>query len=139
MRHDLDTAFNLANKFRKMIENHFSQETALPGTNHVRPSSGQCAVASILFARLTGADCLSTEIDGISHWFNRLNINGVNYDIDITADQFGFNPVRIALEGELYPFYKRRNADEINTETLDRALKLAEKTKILQNFRVDLN
>lgn len=49
------------------------------------PSWGQCAVTSLLVQRHLGGELLRTEVNGISHYFNRLPDGQV---IDLTFDQF---------------------------------------------------
>ena len=56
-----------------------------------RPSTGQCAVTSMLVQDVLGGDLVHTTVNGIPHFFNRLPSG---QEIDLTRDQFD-PPLRI--------------------------------------------
>jgi hypothetical protein len=63
---------------------------------------------------------VSAVVDGTSHWFNRLRVEGQDWDFDLTGDQFGLPSVQIAPSGELYPQTRMRRWEELDAETLRR-------------------
>lgn len=112
-------------KLRRKLDGAFSRDTAAAGTVLSVPSAGHCAaVAAVVHAEL-GGQFVSTTIGGRSHWFNRLEDGGLLVDVDLTGDQFGYPRVRIAPVGELYPSSRVRTAQQLDVETLRRALLLA--------------
>jgi len=111
---------------RRGLDSCFSEETAYPGSWDPKlPSKGHCAAVAICVQRLLGGGLVSTKVNGESHWFNRINIPeriGGYIDVDLTADQFGYEPVRVGEAGELYPEITRdRHPSEVKPETIDRA------------------
>jgi hypothetical protein len=120
--------------FRQRIELAFRPDTALPravGHPHqYTPSSGHCAVVSAIVREAFGGDLVSATVQGESHWFNRLQVHGDAFDVDLTGDQFGFPKVRVAPRGSLHEGTKRRMPEELNVETLQRAVTLAERAQL---------
>jgi hypothetical protein len=118
-------------QLRARLEPFFGSDTAAPGTNSSIPSAGHCAaVAAIVQAEL-GGDFVSSIVEGQSHWFNRLEIDKRLCDADITGDQFvGNAPVRIVPAGELYDPTRLRTAEQLNDETLRRAILLAKRARL---------
>lgn len=106
---------------RAQLERAFSLDTAQPGTLVKVPSSGQCAAVAIVLHEMLGGVMVSAIVDGQSHWFNRVCTREGEMDVDVTADQFGFSPVRIARAGELYPATRIRQAEQLSSETRRRA------------------
>lgn len=49
------------------------------------PAWGQCAVTALLVQDLLGGDLLRSTVDGISHYWNRID----GFDLDLTLRQFG--------------------------------------------------
>ncbi len=94
------------------------------GWRNLPPSTGHCAVASILVRSLFGGDFMSARVHGASHWFNSIPINGALYEADITGDQFGLARVRVKLVrgpgDEIYPESRVRHVDDINAGTWSR-------------------
>ncbi len=124
---------SFAKESRAMIEPHFCEETAHPGSwMSELPSSGHCTVASMFLYIFLGARCnfVSTKIHGQSHWWLRCASEYAGAEIDITADQFGQPPVLtcVSFEG-LRPGseVRVRNVMEIHKETRDRFLLLLSK------------
>jgi hypothetical protein len=117
---------------RKDLENIWSQETALPGTTSGIPSAGQCAASSVVIQKYMGGKLASTNIDGISHWFNRL-CSDTEYDVDLTGDQFGYPKIQVAARDTLYPNAKERSLSDVNTETMKRVDILIKRLEVLRS------
>jgi hypothetical protein len=116
-------------RLRKVLEVAFSPETAAPGTptRAGPPSRGHCAAVSAIVWDRFGGELVSATVQGQSHWFNRLNINGRQVDVDLTGDQFGHPAVRFGEPGTLCPGTRTRLPRELREETLRRAVRLAER------------
>lgn len=110
---------------RAKLQPVFAKDTALPGSSETYLVAGHCAAVSIIVRELYGGEFVSTLVDGKSHWFNRLFLDGVPGEVDITADQFGFETVRIGFSSHLYSAPRVRLYMELNAETRRRAAKLA--------------
>jgi hypothetical protein len=110
---------------RGRLEAAFAEDTALPGTNPSRPSSGHCAAVALIVNAALGGEIASTMHQGESHWFNRVATLRGAVDVDLTGDQFGFAPVRIAPIGGLFPEARVRRAVDVRDETIERAVTLA--------------
>lgn len=107
---------------RYEIEYAFAADTASPGSkwNDLRPSTGHCVIAAIIVHRVWGGVYASTISPGASHWFNRLQIAGEYFDVDITGDQFGRPRVQVGHVDLLYPETRTRGEGELHPETWDR-------------------
>jgi hypothetical protein len=115
---------------RSVLDGAFAADTANPGTVPSVPSAGHCAaVAAILYARY-GGHLVSANVEGESHWFNRLPTYSGPMDIDLTADQFGRSRVNFSTAKKLYPRSRQRQADDLLPETVSRAQLLAERAGI---------
>jgi hypothetical protein len=79
-----------------------------------------------------GYSAVSANVNGISHWFNRIQADDQLLDIDLTGDQFGYPAVQIKPAEELYPQTRERSPDELNDETLHRAAVLARRAGLLE-------
>ncbi|MBI3799137.1 MAG: hypothetical protein HY268_19500 [Deltaproteobacteria bacterium] len=110
---------------RTRLDKRFSLDTALNGVQSDVPSAGHCAAASAIVWKTLGGVLVSTSIKGISHWFNRIQVDSQLLDLDITGDQFGYPAIQIKPADELYPYTHERSPDELNDETLHRAALLA--------------
>lgn len=112
----------IAANLRAKLERGFDQDTALPGAWRCEvPSSGQCAAVALIVHDTLGGSLVSAHVNGISHWFNRITTSDGELDIDITADQFGFVPIRIGDPGSLYANERIRSKAELRVETVSRA------------------
>jgi len=69
---------------------------------------------------------ISTYIDGISHWFNEVFIDGVRYQFDLTADQFDLDKVIVGTS-PIHGEYRVRSLEDVNQETFFRTALLADK------------
>jgi hypothetical protein len=68
------------------IRRAWSAETSsAPDWTLMAPSRGQCAVTALLVQDYFGGDLLRAVVDGVSHYWNRINGD----EIDFTRDQFG--------------------------------------------------
>jgi len=68
------------------VSQSWSAETSNNGTGSRQvPSRGQCAVTALVIQDLLDGDILRTEVDGISHYWNRLPDG---HELDLTRDQF---------------------------------------------------
>ena len=118
-------------KLRTRLEKSFSPDTALNGLQSAVPSAGHCAAAAAIVWERLGGSLVSTSIKGMSHWFNRIQVDDQLLDLDITGDQFGYPAVQIKPAEELYPYTRERSPDELNDETLYRAALLARRAGLL--------
>jgi hypothetical protein len=107
---------------REKLEPAFCPATASPSTppGATPSSTGHCAAVAFLLRERFGGQYVSTKVDGVSHWFNRVG----GRDVDLTGDQFGFDRVRVALAGGLHEETRVRRPDEMNTETRARGVLL---------------
>lgn len=69
----------------------FNSKTAMGTWNPNKPSAGHCDVVAMLLQSIYGGKLVTTTINKIDHWFNKIG----NQYVDLTGDQFGLNPVRI--------------------------------------------
>jgi len=119
---------------REQLEAAFSVETAQPRqasrAASLTSSAGQCAAVAILVNRIFGGNYVSTRVEGESHWFNRILFQSNWYDVDITGDQYGLPPVQVSEMGTLYPETRLRLPEEVASETLERADRLALKANL---------
>lgn len=67
---------------------------------------------------------VSAIVDGQSHWYNRLRLDGHTVDIDVTGDQFGREPVQVSIDAPLYPHARVRPPADVNEETRRRSERL---------------
>lgn len=104
-------------ELRTRLDKAFSKETAHPSTNYTAGSSGHCAAVSKIVHDMFGGEFVSARFAGGSHWFNRIG----NFDVDLTGDQYGFDPVRIASAGELYENARVRDSRDMKEETIARS------------------
>lgn len=117
----LSELYLAARELRRRLEPHFCQKLARPGTLPTGvPSKGMCGAVSVAVCYELGAEMVSTTVNGESHWFNRL----YGFDFDLTADQFGMEPVAVAPANELHGPARQRVSTEVADETLARAAKL---------------
>src|SRR6266581_2299338 len=105
-------------ELRARLERAFGPDTAAPGFAGDAPSTGQCAVVSVVVSKLLGAAMVSTKIHGQSHWFNRIGVGAEQYDFDLTGDQYGFPAVRYTHADKLYTRTRVRSHQDVNAETL---------------------
>lgn len=113
---------NLAD-LRRMLEHNWDQATIQPEKeyNPLWPSRGQCASTAVMIWLMWGGKLVSTRFNGQSHWFNRLEWEGVEYDVDLTGDQFGFEAIQILPAGKLYDEVRQRTITEADRDTISRA------------------
>jgi hypothetical protein len=135
---------NMANKFpasnfhaalmalRARLERSFSPDTALHGQQSDILSAGQCAAAAAIIWEMLGGSLVSANVHGVSHWFNRIQIDDQLLDLDLTGDQFGYPAIQIKPAEELYLYTRERSPDELNDETLYRAILLARRAGLLE-------
>ena len=110
---------------RDRLETGFAPDTAAPGFSGTSPSTGHCAAVSTILNEVLGGSLVSAKVSGYSHWFNRVLVSGEDVDLDLTGDQFGFEAIRVARAGALYPGTRVRPFLDLNLETLARARVLA--------------
>lgn len=121
----IESLEDVARGIRSRLELVFSPDTAVPGTTSSEPSAGHCGAVALVVQAALGGDVLSTIYRGESHWFNRFITQGGVVDVDLTGDQFGLAPVRIAQAGALFPDTRVRRIADARNETLERARALA--------------
>lgn len=78
-------------RLARTLREAWSGETSADGNwSPERPSLGQCAVTALVLQDHLGGELLRAEVDGVSHYWNRLP-DGT--EIDLTRDQFArFSP-----------------------------------------------
>jgi len=106
---------------RKMLDEVFAADTAFPNTVYASGSTGHCAAVAIVVNQLFGGGFRSTHINGVSHWYNKIN----DFDVDLTGDQFGLRPVE--MDHCVHPNGCIRAGSELNFETVARAKLLAQR------------
>jgi hypothetical protein len=121
---DTTEVLSLVRVLRDKLESAFSPETAAGKVSEPCPSAGHCAAAALIVQRKLGGELVSSMVDGQSHWFNRIKIGEHTVDIDLTGDQFGFEPIQLSVDKELYPRTRVRTLSEVNEETLRRSKRL---------------
>src|SRR5688572_7073816 len=111
-------------RLKGVLERAFGPDTSLDGYTNDLPSAGQCAAVALVVQRLLGGSLVSAQVQGHSHWFNRVALLGRDFDVDLTGDQFGHESVRVADVGRLYAQTRTRQASDVHRETLNRADRL---------------
>jgi hypothetical protein len=104
---------NKLRDLRKDLEKCFAAETVYFFNEEVT-STGHCAIVAAIIYKRFGGDLVSAYVNGIKHWFNKID----NYYIDLTGDQFGFDPVQI--KKDLYEDCLIREWAHLNSTTLER-------------------
>ncbi len=112
---------------RRTLVKHFAPDTAYPGTQSSIPSAGHCAIVAAIAALEIGAGLASTSVQGVRHWINRVSDGNLFWDVDLTGDQFGLPEIQFAEAGKLYPEVRDESMTALKPETLQRALKLAQR------------
>jgi hypothetical protein len=113
---------------REELKSEFSLDKAHPSIESSNPSStGHCAAVSIIVHCIFGGDMISVTYENESHCTNEIPIAGNMYEVDLTGDQFGFEPVRVTRNRLFLTDYRRRSFDDIDEETKERAMLLAER------------
>jgi hypothetical protein len=114
-------------RIRKNLDRGFSSRTAYLKKGKSNSSSGHCAAVAAIIHEILGGRLVSATVNGESHWFNRLEVDGDVLDLDLTGDQFGKEPIQVAKAGDLYSGTKERFSSQLDSETLERAWLLANK------------
>lgn len=117
---------------RAQLDKGFSPDTALNGLQSDIPSTGHCATVAAIAWKMLGGSLVSANINGISHWFNRVQIGDQLIDFDLTGDQFDYPAVQFNSVEELYPHTRERSPVELDDETLHRAALLARRVGLLK-------
>jgi len=95
------------------LEKCFAAETVYFFNEEI-PSTGHCAIVAAIIYKRFGGNLVSAYVNGIKHWFNKID----DYYIDLTGDQFGFDPVQI--KKDLYEDCLIREWAHLNSTTLER-------------------
>lgn len=102
----------------------FSADTSVDPAQWSGGSSGHCAVVSMLVDGLFHAWFVSAIVDGQSHWFNGVETDDGGWVYaDLTADQFGLDPVIVSRTAPHHGA-RARHRQEISRETLVRCDRL---------------
>jgi hypothetical protein len=82
---------------RSVMGDAFRCATAFGSCIDGVPSAGHCLLASIAVQELYGGEIRTSIVEGIPHYWNRLDYErGLgDLEVDLTADQFGREPVLI--------------------------------------------
>jgi hypothetical protein len=118
---------NAVEDLRRSLERHFQADTAAEGYTGTAASAGHCAAVALIVQHAFGGDLVSAPTSQGSHWFNRIRAEGVELDVDLTADQFGYDPVRISPAGHLCSGSAIRSMEDVFPETIDRSRRLADR------------
>lgn len=115
---------------RDALEKEFAEDTAHSQKwGNVR-STGHCAVVALIVQKIYGGDLVSCVMPTGSHWFNRISDGDELHDVDLTGDQFGLNPVQVAVPDTLYGDTRVRSLEEVSPETFKRANLLANRANL---------
>lgn len=114
------------------LDKGFSPDTALNHTQSNVPSAGHCAAVAAIVWKTLGGSLVSANVNGTSHWFNRVQIGDQLIDFDLTGDQFGYSTVQLKPAEELYPHTRERSPVELDDETLHRTVLLARRVGLLE-------
>lgn len=118
----LSELYQKAHEIRSALEPAFGPETRYLAAATEPASSGHCTVAAIFVQKELGGDFVSATVNDASHWFNRITLqDNLEFDLDVTGDQFGLPCVQLAFAGDLYVGTRLRNTREITSETWERA------------------
>ncbi len=124
-------------RVRQQLDPAFNVDTAASGFPATTASAGHCAAVSSILRVVLGAEMASARVNGLSHWFNRLQLSsGDDVDFDVTGDQFGCPAIQIASAGTLYPETRIRPFADLNEETRKRAALLAQRAGLSQSEQV---
>lgn len=94
---------NILIPLRRMFESGFAPDTAATGYYQQNvPSAGHCSPVAAIIYEMFGGQLMRAQVQHCIHWFNRLPIGHDQFDVDLTGDQFGFEPVQVEPAGELY-------------------------------------
>jgi hypothetical protein len=126
---------DVARGVRGRLDAAFAGDTAVPGTRSGVPSAGHCAAVALIVHAALGGDIASTQHRGESHWFNRFVTERGFVDVDLTGDQFGYAPVRVAAAGALFPDTRMRQMTDARDETIERAITLAARAGLTDAVR----
>lgn len=127
-------------ELREDLEKIFKKDTAYPGSrDNPMPSAGHCAlVASLIHRMYPAMQIVSTTMSPIgeparycSHWLNSVNVNGIDWFIDLTGDQFGYPKVRIFMAD--MADYKVRSLDHMDEDTQNRFILFCHRYQRLDN------
>lgn len=123
----LDTKIN---SIRSTLEPHFRQDTAYKGMKGRTPSSGHCSIVALInYYMIPGAGMRSTGMQKDSHWFN--SFDPLDFEFDITGDQFGKPPVMADPLGSIWPNAVPRDVSEVDEDTVLRAITLASRAGLV--------
>lgn len=122
--------------FYNWLSPYFAPDTADEGTSPalvaVDQCAGHCAVAAIILQGHFGGKLVSNRVSGYSHWFNRLEVQGLEVDVDITGAQFSLPLIQAGPADSLYEGTANiRAPDDISPETANRALLLATRASLV--------
>jgi hypothetical protein len=123
---------------RSLFDAAFSADTAAPGTQDARDSrpNGHCAIAAIFINRQLGGEFVSATLSsGVSHWFNRIRFGGEWFDVDLTGDQFGEDPVRVGSPNSLWAGTRSRSEVDINADTWRRHELFSSRVEVERDIR----
>ena len=82
---------------REAMDDVFDCTTAFGDCHPDNPSSGHCMLSAMIIQDLYGGCIRGGVVRKVPHYWNE--IDGVQ--IDLTADQFGYQPIRVS-KGKLY-------------------------------------
>lgn len=136
---------------------HFQADTSNDPSNYKGGAHGHCAAVAYIVNLLFGGQFVSTKVylreenKEVSHWFNRLSIGGLELDVDLTADQFGWSSISRDWKDRLWSFgthmltqgiscttNKVRAQSELNQETINRARLLMKRAGIPMFQKIDV-
>ena len=108
----------------------FNKDTCYGKYNEAIPSTGHCVMSALYLYEIFDGHVMSSKVNNVSHWFNRIGWGGKIYDIDLTGDQFGFDEImvrRINDGAGLYGGSVIRDINGLGKSVIDRYSKFRER------------
>jgi len=96
------------NVARRKLEQSFSATTVVPGTEEEPSWAAYSAAVALVVNSSLGGELLyvvreSPRHNLSNHWFNRVRVSGVSYDVDLTLDDvLGWRATAVGVPGELH-------------------------------------
>jgi hypothetical protein len=82
---------------RACMERVFTCDTAFGACKDWAPSAGHCLLSAMVVQELYDGDIRTSSVENVPHYWNRIPYIGGDgeLEVDLTADQFGRDPVLI--------------------------------------------
>jgi hypothetical protein len=106
----------LLRELRADLDDAFSADTAASAAQWNGGSVGHCAVVAMVVDDVVHARFASALVREQSHWFNKVETDDGWFYADLTADQFGMEPVIVAADSP-HDGTRARDSADISRET----------------------